>query len=114
MFYGLNLFLLLPLFCVSDTTRLMEQIFKFFSYLTTSYETITSSYPNVEVLYLRDLNVNHSESFGLPHGDIDDKEAKSLQILSYMKQLIKEIAYIPYYPNQFLDTLIFQYYSFSL
>src|ERR1044072_580092 len=107
MFYGLkSLFLLLlQLFCVSAIAPLMEQIFSFFQYLTTSHETVTPSHPNAEILYLGDLNVHHTEWLGSSHTDTGGKEAKLFSILNDLEELIWEPTHIPDRPNQFLNTL---------
>ena len=76
-----------------------------FQYLTTSHETVTSSHPNAEVLYLGDFNVHHTEWLGSSHTDTGGKEAKSFSILNDLEQLIREPTHIPDRPNQFLNTL---------
>ncbi|KAL7630724.1 UNVERIFIED_CONTAM: hypothetical protein RMT77_019066 [Armadillidium vulgare] len=76
-----------------------------FQYLTTSHETVTSSYPNAEVLYLRDFNVHHTEWLGSSHTDTGGREAISFSILNDLEQLIREPTHIPDSPNQFLNTL---------
>ena len=53
----------------------------FFQYLTTSHETVISSHPNAEVLYLGDFNVHHTEWLGSSHTDTGGREAKSFSIL---------------------------------
>src|SRR5678815_4816350 len=49
----------------------------FFDYLTTSHETVLSSHPNTEVLYLGDFNVHNTEWMGSSHADLVGKEAES-------------------------------------
>src|ERR1044072_81560 len=76
-----------------------------FQYLTTSHETVTSSHPNAEVLYLGNFNVHHTEWLGSSHTNTGGKEAKSFSILNDLEQLIREPTLIPDRPNQFLNTL---------
>ena len=42
----------------------------FFDYLTTSHETVISSHPNTEVLYLGDFNVHKTELLGSSRTDL--------------------------------------------
>src|SRR5678815_4718828 len=42
----------------------------FFDYITTSHETVISSHPNTEVLYLGDFNVHKTELLGSSRTDL--------------------------------------------
>src|ERR1700755_1708381 len=90
-------------FCYCSPNR--TDFSTFFEYLTTSHETVTSSHPNTEVLYLGDFNVHNTEWLGSSHTDSGGEEAKSFSILNDLEQLIREPTHIPDRPNQFLNTL---------
>ncbi|KAL7636426.1 UNVERIFIED_CONTAM: hypothetical protein RMT77_013201 [Armadillidium vulgare] len=90
-------------FCYCSPNR--TDFSTFFEYLTTSHETVTSSRPNIEVLYLGDFNVHNTEWLGSSHTDPGGEEAESFSILNDLEQLIKEPTHIPDRPNQFLNTL---------
>ena len=77
----------------------------FFEYLTTSHETVTTSHPNSEILYLGDFNVHNTEWLGSSHTDIGGEEAETFSILNDLDQLINEPTHIPDRPYQFLNTL---------
>src|SRR5678816_1044654 len=90
-------------FCYCSPNR--TDFHAFFEYLTTSHETVISSHPNTEVLYLGDFNVHNTEWLGSSHTDLGGEEAESFSILNDLEQLIKEPTHIPDRPNQFLNTL---------
>ncbi|KAL7631135.1 UNVERIFIED_CONTAM: hypothetical protein RMT77_018563 [Armadillidium vulgare] len=62
-------------FCYCSPNR--TDFSTFFEYLTTSHETVTSSHPNIEVLYLGDFNVHNTEWLGSSHTDPVGEEAES-------------------------------------
>src|SRR5678815_3077503 len=90
-------------FCYCSPNR--TDFHAFFEYLTTSHETVISSHPNTEVLYLGDFNVHNTEWLGSSHTDLGGEEAESFSILNDLEQLIKEPTHIPDRPNQFLNKL---------
>src|ERR1700755_2854166 len=54
-------------FCYCSPNR--TDFSTFFEYITTSHEKVTSSCPNIEVLYLGDFNVHNTEWLGSSHTD---------------------------------------------
>src|SRR5678815_2101080 len=52
-------------FCYCSPNR--TDFHAFFDYLTTFHETVISSHPNTEVLYLGDFNVHNTEWMGSSH-----------------------------------------------
>lgn len=69
----------------------------FVDYLSTSHINITSSssYPNSGVLYLVNLNIYNTESFGSSYSDPGGKEAESFSFLNDLEQLNRDPIHIP-------------------
>ena len=75
----------------------------FFNYLTSCHESVLSSHPSAEVIYLGDFNVHHSEWLGSSSTDVGGEHALSFSILNDLEQIIRHPTRVPdrhdYAPN---------------
>ena len=67
----------------------------FFDYLTSCHESLLSSHPSAEVIYLGDFNVHHSEWLGSSSTDVGGEHALSFSILNDLEQIIRHPTRVP-------------------
>ena len=67
----------------------------FFEYLTSCRESLLSSHPHAEVLFIGDFNVHNTEWLGSATTDVGGTEAHSFSVTNEMEQLIKHPTRIP-------------------
>ena len=82
--------------CLSTTTTFLcfcycspnsSDYSAFFNYLTTCHESLQSSHPQAEVLYIGDFNVHHTEWLNSSRTDHGGREAYSFSILHELEQI---------------------------
>ena len=67
----------------------------FFEYLTSCHESLLSSHPRAEVLYIGDFNVHHTDCFKSTHTDVGGIEAFHFSISNELEQIIKHPTRVP-------------------
>ena len=67
----------------------------FFDYLTSCHESLQSSHPHSEILYIGDFNVHHTEWLNSSRTDSGGREALSFSILHDLEQIIKHPTRVP-------------------
>ena len=78
-------------YCSPNSTNFVS----FFDYLNSCHETVTSSHPQAEILYLGDFNVHHREWLNSSHTDSGGIEALTFSILNDLEQIISQPTHIP-------------------
>jgi len=73
----------------------MDDHERFFNYLTEKHETVMSSHPSAEVIFLGDFNVHHKDWLNSRTTDNGGTEALSFSIINGLDQIIKEPTRIP-------------------
>ena len=63
----------------------------FFEYLNSCHESLLSSNPRAEVLYIRDFNVHHTDWLKSTHTDVAGNEAFHFSISNELEQIIKNL-----------------------
>ena len=67
----------------------------FFEYLTSCHESLLSSQPHAEVLYIGDFNVHHTDWLKSTHTDVGGIEAFHFSISNELEQIIKHPTHVP-------------------
>ena len=67
----------------------------FFEYLTSCHESLLSSHPHAEVLYIGDFNVHHTDWLKSTHTDVGGIEAFHFSISNELEQIIKHPTRVP-------------------
>ena len=67
----------------------------FFEYLTSYHESLLSSHPHAEVLYIGDFNVHHTDWLKSTHTDVGGIEAFHFSISNELEQIIKHPTRVP-------------------
>ena len=67
----------------------------FFQYLTTCHESLQTSHPNAEILYIGDFNVHHTEWLSSNHTDMGGREAYNFSLLHDLEQIIQQPTRVP-------------------
>ena len=67
----------------------------FFNYLTSCHESLLSSHPHAEVLYIGDFNVHHTEWLHSTHTDLGGREAFDFSLTNELEQIIQHPTRIP-------------------
>ena len=67
----------------------------FFEYLTSCHESLLSSHPHAEVLYIGDFNVHHTDWLKSTHTDVGVIEAFHFSISNELEQIIKHPTRVP-------------------
>ena len=67
----------------------------FFEYLTSCYESLLSSHPHAELLYIGDFNVHHTDWLKSTHTDVGGIEAFHFSISNELEQIIKHPTHVP-------------------
>ncbi|MEL7065004.1 MAG: endonuclease/exonuclease/phosphatase family protein, partial [Bacteroidota bacterium] len=67
----------------------------FFHYLSTCHESLQTSHPNAEILYIGDFNVHHTEWLSSTHNDAGGREAYHFSLLHDLEQIIQHPTRIP-------------------
>ena len=80
-------------FCYSspNTTNFLS----FFEYLTSCLESLLTSHPHAEVLYIGDFNVRHTDWLQSTHTDVGGIEAFHFSISNNLEQIIKHPTHVP-------------------
>ena len=77
----------------------------FFEYLTSCHESLLTSHPHAEILYIGDFNVHHTEWLNSPRTDVGGNEALAFSILHEMEQIIEHPTHVPDRHDQARNTL---------
>ena len=75
--------------CFSYCSLALTDYAVFFDYLTSCHESVLSSHPSAEVIYLGDFNVHHTEWLGSSCTDVGGVQAHSFSILNDLEQIIQ-------------------------
>ena len=67
----------------------------FFEYLTSCHESLLSSHPQAEVLYIGNFNVHHTDWLKSTHTDVGGIEAFHFSISNELEQIIKHPTRVP-------------------
>ena len=67
----------------------------FFEYLTFCHESLLSSHPHAEVVYIGDFNVHHTDWLKSTHTDVGGIEAFHFYISNKLEQIIKHPTRVP-------------------
>ena len=67
----------------------------FFEYLTSCHDSLLSSHPHAEVLYIGDFNVHHTDWLKSTHTDVGGIEAFHFSISNELEQIIKHPTRVP-------------------
>ena len=67
----------------------------FFNYLSSCHESLLSSHPRAEILYVGDFNLHHKEWLNSTHDDVGGFEAHSFSILHDLEQIIGHPTRVP-------------------
>ena len=78
-------------YCSPNSTNFTS----FFDYLTSCRESLLSSHPHAEVLFIGDFNVHNTEWLGSTTTDLGGIEAHSFSVINEMEQLIKHTTRVP-------------------
>ena len=90
--------------CLSTTTILICFCYcpynsfnytSFFDYLSSCHESLQSSHPQAEILYIGDFNIHHTEWLNSSRTDFGGREAYSFSILHELEQIIKQPTRVP-------------------
>ena len=78
-------------YCSPNSTNFTS----FFDYLTSCRESLLSSHPHAEVLFIGDFNVHNTEWLGSTTTDLGGVEAHSFSVINEMEQIIKHATRVP-------------------
>ena len=67
----------------------------FFEYLTSCHESLLTSHPHAEVLYIGDFNVHHTDWLKSTHTDVGGIEGFQFSISNELEQIIKHPTRVP-------------------
>ena len=67
----------------------------FFQYLSTCHESLLTSHPHAEILFLGDFNVHHTDWLSSTHTDLGGREAFEFSVLHDLEQIIHQPTRIP-------------------
>ena len=81
--------------CFSYCSLALTDYAVFFDYLTSCHESVLSSHPSAEVVYLGDFNVHHTEWLGSSCTDVGGEQAHSFSVLNDLEQIIQHPTRVP-------------------